>query len=106
MPMSFSHIACCLFTFPLLLLQKHYRYFYCCYHYFHIALLLNYLVADTKFPGVVELTTQLLILKSILWHPLCRINKFRLNTLPSKIVAPPLHLWVIKTIFWRRCRGS
>jgi hypothetical protein len=26
---------------------------------------------------------------NILWLPLCRINKFRLNTLPSKTVAIP-----------------
>ena len=45
--------------------------------------------ADTKFLGVVELTTQLLILENILWLPLCRINKFGLNTLPSKTVAIP-----------------
>ena len=45
--------------------------------------------ADTKFPGVVELTTQLLILENILWLPLCRINKFGLNTLPFKTVAIP-----------------
>src|SRR6187399_2040914 len=92
MPTSFFYISCCLFTFPLLLsqnLQKHYRYFYCCYRHYHITLLLNYLAVDTKFPGVVELTTQLLILKSILWLPLCRINKFGLNTLPSKTVATP-----------------
>ena len=38
---------------------------------------------------MVELTTQLLILTSILWLPLCRINKFGLNTLPSKTVAIP-----------------
>ena len=44
---------------------------------------------DTKFPGVDELTTQLLILENILWLPLCRINKFGLNTLPSKAVAIP-----------------
>ena len=42
-----------------------------------------------SFPGVVELTTQLLILENILWLPLCRINKFGLNTLPSKTVAIP-----------------
>ena len=42
-----------------------------------------------EFPGVVELTTQLLILESILWLPLCRINKFGLNTLTSKTVAIP-----------------
>ena len=47
----------------------------------------KHFAADTKFPGVVELTTQLLILKSIIWLPLCRINKFGLNTLPSKAVA-------------------
>ena len=42
-----------------------------------------------SFPGVVELTTQLLILENILWLPLCRINKFGLNTLPSKTVVIP-----------------
>src|SRR3954464_9970789 len=49
----------------------------------------KHFAADTKFPGVVELTTQLLILENILWLPLCRINKFELNTLPSKAVAIP-----------------
>ena len=49
----------------------------------------KHFAADTKFPGVVELTTQLLILENILWLPLCRINKFGLNTLPSKAVAIP-----------------
>ena len=49
----------------------------------------KYFAADTKFPGVVELTTQLLVLESILWLPLCRINKFGLNTIPSKAVAIP-----------------
>ena len=38
----------------------------------------KYFAADIKFPGVVELTTQLLILENILWLPLCRINKFGL----------------------------
>ena len=47
----------------------------------------KYLAADIKFPGVVELTTQLLILENILWLPLCRINKFGLNNLSSKTVA-------------------
>ena len=49
----------------------------------------KHFAADTKFPGVVELITQLLILENILWLPLCRINKFGLNTLPSKTVAIP-----------------
>ena len=49
----------------------------------------KHFAADIKFLGVVELTTQLLILENILWLPLCRINKFGLNTLPSKTVAIP-----------------
>ena len=59
------------------------------YHYYHITLLLNTLLQILSYPGVVELTTQLLILENILWLPLCRINKFGLNTLPSKTVAIP-----------------
>ena len=92
MPTSFSHIVLRLFTFPLLLLQSLQNP--------KILLLLSlpllsyyfstkYFAADIKFPGVVELTTQLLILASILWPPSCRIYKFGLNTLPSKIVAIP-----------------
>ena len=46
-------------------------------------------VTDTKSQSVVELTTQLLIPTNIIWLPLCRIYKFGLNTLPSKIVAIP-----------------
>ena len=38
---------------------------------------------------MVELRTHLLILENILWLPLCRINKFGLNTLPLKTVAIP-----------------
>ena len=33
--------------------------------------------------------TQLLIVANIVWLPLCRINKFGLNTLPSKTIAIP-----------------
>ena len=93
MPTSFSHIILRLFTFPLLLLQLLQKpkniYLFCChrYRYFHITLLLNTLLQILSYPGVAELTTQLLILKNILWLPLCRINKFGLNTLPSKAVA-------------------
>ena len=92
MPTSFSHIVLCLFTLPLLLLQllqNWYRYFYHYYHYYHTTLLLNTLLQILSYPGVVELTTQLLILENILWLALCRINKFGLNTLPSKTVAIP-----------------
>ena len=92
MPTSFSHIVLRLFNFPLLLLQSLQNP--------KISLLLplpllsyyfatKYFAADIKFPGVVELTTQLLILENILWLPLCRINRFGLNTLPSKTVAIP-----------------
>ena len=49
----------------------------------------KHFAADIKFPGVVELTIQLLILENILLLPLHRINKFGLNTLPSKTVAIP-----------------
>ena len=49
----------------------------------------KHFAADIKFPDVVELTTQLLILENILWLPLCQINKFGLNILPSKTVAIP-----------------
>src|SRR4051812_2754047 len=94
MPTSFSHIVLRLFTFPLPLLQSLqnqncYRYLCNCYCYYHFTLLLNTLLQILSYPGVVELTTQLLILENILWLPLCRINKFGLNTLPSKTVAIP-----------------
>ena len=74
---------------------KHQKYYFC-YHYLLPLLPLlsyyfatKYFAADIKFPGVVELTTQLLILENILWLPLCRINKFGFNTLPSTTVAIP-----------------
>ena len=56
---------------------------------YHIIVLLITLLQIFSSLGVVELTTQLLILANILWLPLCRINKFGLNTLPSKTVAIP-----------------
>ena len=90
--MSFSHIELCLVTFPLpllRLLQNCYCYFCHHYRYFHTTLLLNTLLQILSLSGVVELTTQQLILENILWLPLCRINKFGLNTLPSKAVAIP-----------------
>ena len=49
----------------------------------------KYFATDIKSPGVDELTTQLLLLENILWLHLCRINKFGLNTLPSKTDAIP-----------------
>src|SRR4051812_16555678 len=70
----------------------------CCYYY-KLLLLINFCEQEL-FPGAAELTTQLLRLASILWLPLCRINKLG-NTI-RKDCCDPLHLWVIKTIFWRR----
>ena len=70
-------------------LQNQYCYFCHHYRYFHTTLLLNTLLHILSLSGVVELTTQLLILENILWLPLCRINKFGLNTLPSKTVVIP-----------------
>src|SRR3954467_14385702 len=66
------------------------KYYFCYrYRYFHITLLLNTFLQILSYPGVVELTTQLVILENILWLPLCRINKLGLNTLPSKTIAIP-----------------
>ena len=99
MPTSFSHIVLRLFTFPLLWLSslqntKSIAFptvtFCYHYHYYHITLLLNTLLQILSYPSVVELTTQLLILKNILWLPLCRINKFGLNTLPRKLLRSPI----------------
>ena len=90
---------------------KHQKYYFCycyfCYHYhyYHITLLLNTLLQILSYPDVVELTTQLLILENILWLPLCQINKFGLY-LTLESCCDPLHLWVIKTNFWRRCQGA
>src|SRR4051812_21430956 len=92
MPTSFSHVVLRLFTFPLPLLQslQNYHCYFChCYRYFHTTLLLNTLLQILSYLCVVEFTTQLLIIENILWLPLCRINKFGLNTLPSKTVAIP-----------------
>ena len=73
--------------------QKYYFcYCYFCYryHYYHTTLLLNTLLQILSYPGVVELTTQLLIPANILWLPLCRIYKFG-NTLDDlKGISPTL----------------
>ena len=62
-------------------------------------LLLNTFLQILSYPGVVELTTQLLILKDILWLPLCRTNKFGSNTLPSKAVAIPYSCGLSRLIY-------
>ena len=92
---SFSHIVLRLFTFPLLLLQllqkpkKHLSVLLLLLPLLSYYFATNTLLQILSYPGVVELTTQLLIVENILWLPLCRINKFGLNTLPSKVVAIP-----------------
>ena len=50
----------------------------------------KHFAVDTKFPGVVELRTQLLILENILWLPLCRINKFGWILYPRKLLRSPI----------------
>src|SRR3954462_15565811 len=67
----------------------------CCYY--KLLLLINFYEKEL-FPGAAELTTQLLRLASILWLPLCRINKFGNTT--REDCCDPLYLWVIKTILW------
>ena len=86
-----SSSFCCHFrsTCSKHLSQNRYCYFCHCYRYFHTTLLLNTLPQILSISSVAELTTQLLILENILWLPLCRINKFGLNTLPSKTVVIP-----------------
>mgnify|MGYP005813210099 CR=1 FL=1 len=83
-----------LFLFLLLLLPLLANY--------HTNLLLITLLQILSYPGVLELTTQLLILENILWLPLCRINKFGLNTLPSKTVAIPYTCGLSRCISFRK----
>src|SRR3954468_10397550 len=94
-------ISYCLLLLLLLLL-------FCCSCRFVVAttkllLLINFCEQEL-FPGATKLTTQLLRLASIIWLPLCRINKLGNTTLED--CCDLLHLWVIKTIFWRCCRGT
>ena len=104
MPTSFSHIVLRLFTFPLLLLQstQNPKTLLLLPLPYHITLLLNTLLQILSYPGVVELTTQLLILKNILWLPLCRINKFGLNNLPSKAIVIPYTCGLSGRLFMNR----
>ena len=82
----FAYLFFCCYCYNL---QNQYCYLCHRYRYYHITLLLNTLLQILSYPGAVELTTQLLILDNIPWLPLCRINKFGLNTLPSKTIAIP-----------------
>src|SRR4051812_6928892 len=75
---------------------------YCCRYFYYFScftvdvalllLLINFFEQEL-FPGAAELKTQLLRLASILWLPLCRINK--LGNTTRKDCCDPLYLWVI-----------
>ena len=80
---------------PLLL----FFHYYCCYK----TVAIDNLCQARLFPGASELTIHLLRLTNILWLPLCRINKLGFTS--REDCYDPLYLWVIKTIFWRHCRG-
>ena len=83
----YTYLLFCCYCYKYYKTQK---YYFCYrYHYYHTTLLLNTLLQILSYRSVVELTTQLLILENILWLPLCRINEFGLNTLPSNTVAIP-----------------
>jgi hypothetical protein len=76
------------------------------FHYYH-----HYKTVATDkplraslFPGAAELTTHLLRLINILWLP-C-VESINLGFTSLEDYCDPLYLWVIKTIFWRRCQGA
>src|SRR4051794_26974819 len=74
------------------------------YYYFHKTITTDKLLRARLLSGAADLTTHMLRLISILWLPLCRINKLGFTSLED--YGDPLYLWVIKTVFWRRCRGA
>src|SRR4051812_48965239 len=82
-------------VFTSLLLSFHYCYF-------RKTVTTDKLLRARLLSGAAELTTHLLRL--ILWLPLCRINKLGFTSLED--CGDPLYLWVIKTVFWHRCRGA
>jgi hypothetical protein len=70
-----SHITATAAVLLLLLLS-----YYCCFHITPVT---------SAFPGAAELTTQLLRLISILYLPLCRINKFGFY-FPRRLLRSPI----------------
>src|SRR4051794_20556649 len=94
--------SCCLLQLLLLLFFTSLLllFHYC---YFHKTITNDKLLRTRLLSVAAELTTHLLRLISILWLPLCRINKLGFTSLED--CGDPLYLWVIKTVFWRRCRG-
>src|SRR4051812_33698634 len=65
--------------------------FYYCYFYKTVAT--DKPLRARLLSGTAELTTHLLRLISILWLPLCRINKLGFTTLDD--CGDPIYLWVI-----------
>src|SRR4051794_1707289 len=86
-----------------LLFLLHYYCYFITATSIKLLLLINRLRARLL-SGASEFKTHLLRLISILWLPLCRINKLGFTTLED--CGDPIYLWVIKTIFWRRFRGA
>ena len=50
----------------------------------------KHFAADTKFPGVVELTTQLLIVENILWLPCVKSLNLGWILYPQKLLRSPI----------------
>src|SRR4051794_8984801 len=88
-------ITTAIFTSLLLL------FYYC---YFHKTITTDKLLRARLLSGAAELTTHLLRLISILWLPLCRINKLGFTSLEDCFHA--LYLWVFKTCFLAPLLGS
>src|SRR3954452_22561836 len=63
------------------------------YCYFHKTVTSDKLLRARLLSGAAELTTHMLRLISILWLPLCRINKLGFTSLEDR--GDPLYLWVI-----------
>jgi hypothetical protein len=68
-----------------------------CYCYYYKTVATDKLLRPSLFLGAPELTTHMLRLINILWHPLCRINKFWV-LLPSKTVVIPYTCGSSKTL--------
>src|SRR3954452_5938583 len=82
---------CCLLQLLLLLFLFH------CYFYKSVAT--DKPLRARLLSGAAELTTHLLRLISILWLPLCRINKLDFTSLED--CDDPLYLWVIICLLTR-----
>src|SRR4051812_42743846 len=67
------------------------------YYYFHRTVTTDKQLRARLLSGAAELTTHLLRLISILWFPLCKINKLGFTSLED--CGDPIYLWVIKNVF-------